>query len=118
MSSASNIHPSRLPHHHSTRRKKSTSHKPLPPSSSLTRAQLRKKIRDVTRLLSSTTGANDKKPSRLSATARSDLERALTAYRYELEQAENKERRKRMERKYQMVKFFGAHAPSRKPSHG
>ncbi|EWC44066.1 hypothetical protein DRE_01418 [Drechslerella stenobrocha 248] len=103
---SSSIHPSRapnIPEPQDARRKKhkKKTFKPQPASSSLSRSQLRKKIRDTTRLLaaSSTT-------SSLSATTRSDHERALAAYQHELAGQQLADRRSALAKRYHKVRFF------------
>jgi hypothetical protein len=60
---------------------------------------VRKRIRDVTRLL--------ERKEDLPADVRIEKERALAAYNQELAQAEEEKVRQRMIKKYHMVRFFG-----------
>ncbi|KAJ6258406.1 hypothetical protein Dda_6446 [Drechslerella dactyloides] len=97
----STVHPSRAPNILSApaRKRKKHKHKPAPASTSLTRAQLRKKIRDTTRLLQSST-------SKLSATSRSEHERALAAYEHELASQQTSSKSAALAKRYHMVRFF------------
>jgi hypothetical protein len=60
---------------------------------------LKKKIRDVSRLLN--------RSESLPAGARMDNERALASYKLELADAMDEQRRQKMIKKYHMVRFFG-----------
>lgn len=60
---------------------------------------VKKRIRDVTRLLS--------KGDDLPADVRLENERALAAYKQELAEADEEKVRQRMIKKYHMVRFFG-----------
>ncbi|EPS44282.1 hypothetical protein H072_1722 [Dactylellina haptotyla CBS 200.50] len=114
MSSTTDIHPSRISNIPAVKRKKKKPKvpKPQPASSSLTRAQLRKKIRDLSRLLNassnSTTAAGGErtKASKLSATTRIDHERALAAYKLELSSQQLTSKRSTLEKRYHKVRFF------------
>ncbi|KAK6331118.1 18S rRNA maturation protein [Orbilia brochopaga] len=95
------VHPSRAANIPSTpaRKRKKHKHKPAPASTSLTRAQLRKKIRDTTRLLQSSS-------SKLSATTRIEHERALAAYEHELASQQTSSKQAALAKRYHMVRFF------------
>jgi hypothetical protein len=60
---------------------------------------LKKRVRDLNRLL--------ERAENMPADVRMDSERALAAYNQELAAAEAEKLKKRMARKYHMVKFFG-----------
>lgn len=64
---------------------------------------VKKRIRDVTRLLS--------RSEDLPADVRIENERALAAYQQELTAADEEKTRQRMIKKYHMVRFFGAFGP-------
>ncbi|KAF3913501.1 hypothetical protein ABW21_db0202092 [Orbilia brochopaga] len=97
----SSVHPSRAPNIPSlpARKRKKHKHKPAPASTSLTRAQLRKKVRDTTRLLQSSS-------SKLSATTRIEHERALAAYEHELAAQQTSSKETAFAKRYHMVRFF------------
>ncbi|KAK6356956.1 18S rRNA maturation protein [Orbilia javanica] len=99
---SSTIHPSRLPQIPSQKPKKRRQkpQKPQPASTSLTRSQLRKKIRDLTRLL------NPSSSSKLPATTRSEHERALSAYKHELSLQQTSTKAQTLEKRYHKVRFF------------
>ena len=110
----------RPPNHGETsqkKRRKPKIAKPQPASTSLSRSQLRKKIRDITRLLNASAGStfSSKNPnkdhpnnraSKLSATARAEHERALAAYTHELAAQQITSKRQALEKKYHKVRFF------------
>ncbi|KAL7273813.1 18S rRNA maturation protein [Rhizina undulata] len=74
-------------------------HQRRPKRAGTSTSTLKKKIRDVERLL--------KKSSRpLSATVRSESERALEAYKHELKHAQSSFRDQKIAKKYHMVRFF------------
>ena len=64
---------------------------------------LKKKIRDVSRLLS--------RSESLPAGVRVENERALASYKLELAEAMDERRRQKMIKKYHMVRFFGMRSP-------
>ncbi|KAF3937070.1 hypothetical protein ABW19_dt0203900 [Dactylella cylindrospora] len=113
----SSVHPSRvanIPQSSSKKRKKFKPAKPQPASTSLTRSQLRKKIRDITRLLSASGSSNSSgknapanhHPTKLSATARVEHERALAAYKHELSSQQLTDKRQALEKRYHKIRFF------------
>ncbi|KAK6363370.1 18S rRNA maturation protein [Orbilia blumenaviensis] len=99
------IHPSRLSQIPKSKSKskphKKRPSKPQPASTTLTRAQLRKKIRDLTRLLNPSSAT-----SKLPATTRADHERALSAYKHELHLQQTSSKRHTLEKRYHKVRFF------------
>ncbi|KAF3921058.1 hypothetical protein AA313_de0203930 [Arthrobotrys entomopaga] len=110
------IHPSRLPNIPLPKKKKRLKPpKPQPASTSLTRAQLRKKIRDLTRLLSSSssTSSTSKGKKQLPATARVDTERALAAYKLELSSQQQSSKITALQKRYHKVRFFERRKASR-----
>ncbi|KAK6534205.1 18S rRNA maturation protein [Arthrobotrys megalospora] len=110
------IHPSRLPQIPTQKKRKRPSQKPpkpQPASTSLSRSQLRKKIRDLTRLLNvptttTTTSTNTTggTKSKLPATTRLEHERALSAYKHELHLQQTSTKRQTLEKRYHKVRFF------------
>ncbi|KAF3931134.1 hypothetical protein ABW20_dc0109007 [Dactylellina cionopaga] len=121
MSTSQPIHPSRVANLPTSQQKKYKKKQPLkapkpqPASTSLTRSQLRKKVRDITRLLNasstSTSGGSggtpaNHHPSKLSATARLDHERALAAYKHELSAQQFSIKREQLSKRYHKVRFF------------
>jgi hypothetical protein len=90
------IHPSRKSNISPPKRKRRrTPEKPTPTSVN----PLKKRVRDLTRLL--------ERAENMSADVRMDNERALAAYKQELVAAEEEKLKKKMAKKYHMVKFFG-----------
>ena len=82
------------------------------PDGPLSTSQLRRKTRDLTRLLShaaTTTkdGHSASPSSSLPPAARIEAERALEAYKHELVIAQQSLREKQLADKYRMVRFFG-----------
>ncbi|KAF3206348.1 18S rRNA maturation protein [Orbilia oligospora] len=105
---SSTVHPSRLSQIPRPKSKSKKPHHPKPPkpqpaSTSLTRAQLRKKIRDLTRLLNPPSSATTGK---LPATTRIDHERALSAYKHELSLQQTSSKVQLLEKRYHKVRFF------------
>ncbi|EGX47340.1 hypothetical protein AOL_s00086g2 [Orbilia oligospora ATCC 24927] len=103
--SSTAIHPSRLsqiPRPKTKKPNRPKPPKPQPASTSLTRSQLRKKIRDLTRLLNPPSSATTKLP----ATTRIDHERALSAYKHELSLQQTSSKVQLLEKRYHKVRFF------------
>ncbi|KAK6523274.1 18S rRNA maturation protein [Orbilia ellipsospora] len=112
----SSIHPSRLQNIPQKKKKKLKPPKPQPASTSLTRAQLRKKIRDLTRLLSTpstTSSSSSSTKGKLPATARIDTERALAAYKLELSSQQQSSKVTALQKRYHKVRFFERRKASR-----
>ncbi|KAF3080700.1 18S rRNA maturation protein [Orbilia oligospora] len=105
--SSTTIHPSRLsqiPRPKSKKPSRPKPPKPQPASTSLTRSQLRKKIRDLTRLLNPPSSATA--TTKLPATTRIDHERALSAYKHELSLQQTSSKVQLLEKRYHKVRFF------------
>lgn len=97
----STIHPTR-PKDHQPRRK---------PGGPLSTSQIRRKIRNLTRLLSHAATSNrddhGTSSSSLTPAARIEAERALETYKHELTIAQQNSKEKLLADKYRMVRFFG-----------
>ncbi|KAK6516875.1 18S rRNA maturation protein [Arthrobotrys conoides] len=101
---SSTIHPTRLsqiPRSKPSKPRRQKPSKPQPASTSLTRSQLRKKIRDLTRLLNPSSSS-----TKLPATTRIDHERALSAYKHELSLQQTSSKAHLLEKRYHKVRFF------------
>ncbi|KAK6509593.1 18S rRNA maturation protein [Arthrobotrys musiformis] len=96
---SSTIHPSRLPLLPKPKPKptKRKPPKPQPASTSLPTSHLRKKTRDLSRLLSKTS---------LPATTRLDHERALKSYTIELSHRRHLTQTSTLQKRYHKIKFF------------
>ncbi|KAF8470542.1 hypothetical protein BDZ91DRAFT_840726 [Kalaharituber pfeilii] len=91
---------------------------PLPPSAASGTASislLKRKIRDLTRLLARTNpSASDSSHGSLPSTVRQQNERALEAYKHELALAQKAQKENRMRDRYRMVRFFERQKATRK----
>ncbi|KAI9837959.1 MAG: hypothetical protein M1819_006113 [Sarea resinae] len=108
MPPTSNIHPSRQAFHTTTRPNKSKKPKTTPftaPTPTTSTATLKKRIRSLTRLLARSS-TSDPASDKLPADVRRDTERALAAYKQELQELEEERDRSRLIGKYHMVRFI------------